>query len=166
MNVAAKYVNDRVRGRSAFPRTTSSGRIRASSKLGRHPGREDCHLCTTRRHVQPVGWLRIPRDFGRGRNEPRCERHLEALGCRHRSGMIVELRSFAAMSRWAGRHTSPISLAFSNISTSMPSFRHDIAHDRPPGEHKLDLCMSSLAGGPTQTAANDQGLQRPAWILD
>ena len=48
----------------------------------------------------------------------------------------------------------------------MPSFRHDIAQDRPPGKHELDWASSSVVGKRTQPTANDDGLQRPAWILD
>lgn len=36
----------------------------------------------------------------------------------------------------------PLSLAFSTISTSRPSFKHDIAHDRPPDGNKSGLCES------------------------
>ena len=62
-------------------------------------------------------------------------------------------------------HTSPISFAFSNMSTSIPSFRHDIAQDRPP----VDMSWrgwKARGERPTQSTANNQRLQRSLCVFD
>jgi hypothetical protein len=138
VNVATSSVKGRVRLCLAMPLTTNNGRIRAPSRQDRHRAQADCHLYMTRQPARPTGWLRSSQPSGQGRSEPRPETHSGVSECRHLSGMTVELRSCVDIMRCPNAHTSPISLAFSNISTCMPSFRHDIAQDRPPEKHEWD----------------------------